>query len=119
MRRAVREATRTDLLSRGLAAGSVDSAQPVLSELVGDSVRACGVHVPLVVEVFMTSYGIAVNVHDLDAGAVPRRRAISLDSAEAEGGRGLGLIDSLAPGWHVRQSAIGKQVRCRVPAEVL
>ncbi|WP_150135636.1 ATP-binding protein [Streptomyces hyaluromycini] len=69
------------------------------------------------VEVYVTSYGIALNVHDPDPGVLPRRRAIPLDSAEAEGGRGLGLVDLLAPGWHVRCSAIGKQVRCRVPAE--
>ncbi|MHB9861636.1 ATP-binding protein [Streptomyces sp. YIM S03343] len=115
--RAVRELTRAELLTQGLAPGVVDSAQLVLSELVGNSVRACGDHVPLVVEVYVTSYGIAVNVHDPDPGVLPRRRAIALDSAEAEGGRGLGLVDLLAPGWQVRRSAIGKQVRCRVPAE--
>lgn len=115
--RAVRELTRTELLSQGLTSGVVDSAQLVLSELVGNSVQACGDHVPLVVEVYVASYGIAVNVHDPDPGVLPRRRAIALDSAEAEGGRGLGLVDLLAPGWQVRRSAIGKQVCCRVPAE--
>ncbi|MFD1657379.1 ATP-binding protein [Streptomyces caeni] len=115
--RAVRELTRSELLTQGLAPGAVDSARLVLSELVGNSVRACGDHVPLVVEVYAMSYGIAVNVHDPDPGVLPRRRAIAFDSAEAEGGRGLGLVDLLAPGWQVRRSAIGKQVRCRVPAE--
>lgn len=71
----------------------------------------------LVVEVYVTSYGIAVNVHAPDPGALPRRRAVALDSAEAEAGRGLGLVDLLAPGWHVCRSAIGKQVRCRVPID--
>ena len=65
----------------------------------------------------MTSFGVAVNVHDPDPGALPRRRATPLDSAEAETGRGLGLVDLLAPGWSVRRSVIGKQVCCRVPAD--
>ncbi|MFG2346753.1 ATP-binding protein [Streptomyces phaeochromogenes] len=114
---AVRQLARTELLAQGIEADAVDSAQLVLSELVGNSVRAYGDYVPLVVEVYVTAYGVAVNVHDPDPGALPRRRSTPLDSAEAEAGRGLGLVDLLAPGWHVRRSAIGKQVRCRVPAE--
>lgn len=113
----VRQLTSTELLAQGVGVDAVDSAQLVLSELVGNSVRAYGDYVPLVVEVYVTSHGVAVNVHDPDASALPRRRATPLDSAEAETGRGLGLVDLLAPGWHVRRSAIGKQVRCRVPAE--
>ncbi|MDV7222350.1 ATP-binding protein [Streptomyces prunicolor] len=114
---AVRALARDELLGHGIAGDAVDSAQLVLSELIGNSVRACGPHVPLVVEVYVTSYGIAVNVHDPDPGVLPTRRATALDSAEAESGRGLGLVGLLAPGWQVRRSAIGKQVRCRVPAE--
>lgn len=114
---AVRQLVRTDLLARGIEDDAVDSAQLVLSELVGNSVRAYGDYVPLVVEVYVTAHGVAVNVHDPDPGALPMRRATPLDSVEAEGGRGLGLVELLAPGWHVRRSAIGKQVRCRVPAE--
>jgi hypothetical protein len=100
-----------------MKADTVDSAQLVLSELVGNSVRAYGDHVPLVVEVYVTSYGVVVNVHDPDPDTLPRRRVTPLDSAQAETGRGLALVDLLAPGWHVRRSAIGKQVRCRLPAE--
>ncbi|WP_328680923.1 ATP-binding protein [Streptomyces sp. NBC_00343] len=81
--RAVRALTRDELLGHGIAGDAVDSARLVLSELVGNSVRACGPHVPLVVEVYVTSYGIAVNVHDSDHGVLPTRRAIALDSAEA------------------------------------
>jgi hypothetical protein len=114
---AVRQLTSTELLAQGIETDTVDSAQLVLSELVGNSVRAYGDYVPLVVEVYVTSHGVAVNVHDPDPRILPRRRATPLDSPEAETGRGLGLVDLLAPGWHVRRSAIGKQVRCRVPAE--
>lgn len=114
---AVRALAGAELLAHGIDADVVHSAQLVLSELVGNSVRACGEHVPLVVEVYVTSYGIALNVHDPNPGALPRLRSTPLDSAEAESGRGLGLVDLLAPGWNVRRSAIGKQVRCRVSVE--
>jgi hypothetical protein len=66
--------TGRELLSHGIDAEAVHSAQLVLSELVGNSVRACGEHVPLVVEVYVTSYGVAVNVHDPEPGVLPRRR---------------------------------------------
>ncbi|MFD2687261.1 ATP-binding protein [Streptomyces phyllanthi] len=113
---AVRQLARAELLARGVEADVIDSVQLVLSELVGNSVRAYGDYVPLVVEVYVTSHGVAVNVHDPDSDALPRRRATPLDSAEAETGRGLGLVDLLAPGWHVRKSTIGKQVCCQVTA---
>ncbi|GAA4656076.1 hypothetical protein GCM10023347_00880 [Streptomyces chumphonensis] len=113
--RSLRRLTRDALAGRDVGAEAVESAQLVVSELVGNAVRACGDRVPLVVEVYATSFGLAVNVHDPDPGLLPERAATPLDSAVAEGGRGLGLLDLLAPGWHVRNSAIGKQVRCRVP----
>jgi anti-sigma regulatory factor (Ser/Thr protein kinase) len=112
--RAVREQTRSALRAYGVTKDAADSVVLVVSELVGNAIRACGDHVPLVVEVYLTSYGIAVNVHDPEPAALPRRRTTAVDSDEAEGGRGLAIVDLLAPGWHVRRSAIGKQVRCRV-----
>jgi anti-sigma regulatory factor (Ser/Thr protein kinase) len=114
---AVRRLTAEVLRRRGITPDAADTAQLVVSELVGNSVRACGDHVPVVVEVYVTSFGVAVNVHDPDPGALPRPGGTALDSAVAEAGRGLGLLDLLAPGWHVRRSAIGKQVRCRVPTQ--
>ncbi|NUP15541.1 MAG: hypothetical protein HOZ81_05430 [Streptomyces sp.] len=65
----------------------------------------------------MTSYDIVVNVHDPDPSALTIPGPTPLDNPEAETERGFGLVDLLAPGWHVRRPAIGKQVRCRVPAE--
>ncbi|NUP15542.1 MAG: hypothetical protein HOZ81_05435 [Streptomyces sp.] len=41
--------TRARLLAQGIKTDAVDSGQLVLSELVGNSVRACGGYVPLVV----------------------------------------------------------------------
>ncbi|MER7562925.1 hypothetical protein ABTZ93_08115 [Streptomyces sp. NPDC097941] len=74
---------RAELLARGIEDETVDSAQLALSELVGNSVRAYGDYVPLVVEVYVTAHGVAVNVHDPDPGALPMRRATPLDSAQA------------------------------------
>ncbi|MFD4763723.1 ATP-binding protein [Streptomyces sp. NPDC058439] len=113
--RSVRELTAKALAERGVQGDVADTAQLVVSELVGNAVRACGDHVPVVVEVYAAAFGVAVNVHDPDPRTVPRRRGIALDDAEAEAGRGLALLDLLAPGWHVVRSSIGKQIRCRVP----
>lgn len=102
------------LAGYGIAGDAVEAAQLVVSELVGNSVRACGDHVPVVVELYVPTFGVAVNVHDPDPLALPRRRRIALDDPDAESGRGLGLLDLVAPGWRVTWSPIGKQIRCRV-----
>ncbi|MFJ5226177.1 ATP-binding protein [Streptomyces sp. NPDC088400] len=99
---------------RSNASAKVRTSSMPSSELIGNAVRACGDHVPVVVEVYAVSFGVAVTVHDPDPDTVPRRRGVALDNAVAESGRGLVLLDLLAPGWHVIRSSIGKQVRCRV-----
>ncbi|MFW6695584.1 ATP-binding protein [Streptomyces sp. MAR4 CNX-425] len=111
----LRKLTTTALSQLGLAAEPAENALLVISELAGNSIRACGDHVPLVVEVNVAAFGVAVNVHDPEPGRMPLRSAADLDDPEAESGRGLGLVDLLAPGWHVVRSPIGKQIRCRVP----
>ncbi|MFD0290844.1 ATP-binding protein [Streptomyces sp. NPDC127061] len=113
--RSVRELTAKALAELGVQGDVADAAQLVVSELVGNAVRACGDHVPVVVEVYAAAFGVAVNVHDPDPRTVPRRRGIALDDVEAEAVRGLALLDLLAPGRHVVRSSIGKQIRCRVP----
>jgi hypothetical protein len=64
--------------------------------------------------VYVTSTGVAVNVHDPAPEQLPRRQEVALDSTEAESGRGLPLLDLLAPGWTVEHSPIGKQIRCHL-----
>jgi hypothetical protein len=54
-------------------------------------------------------------VHDPDARRLPRRRAVALDDERAECGRGLALLDLLAPGWRVRRTPLGKQLVCYLP----
>ncbi|MFF5272121.1 ATP-binding protein [Streptomyces sp. NPDC000133] len=113
--RSVRELTAKALAELDVPADAAEVAQLVVSELVGNAVRACGDHVPVIVEVYAAAFGIAVNVHDPDPRTLPRRRGVALHDPEAEAGRGLALLDLLAPGWHVVRSSIGKQIRCRVP----
>lgn len=110
----VRGLTATVLLTYGASRESAGAAQLVLSELVGNAVRACGDHVPLVVEVYRTSLGIAVTVHDPAPELLPHRSEAAMDSAEAESGRGLLLLDALTPGWHIEYSMVGKQIRCHI-----
>ena len=86
------------------------------SELIGNSVRACGDLVPLVVEVDTGRRGVSVKVHDPDRRALPRRSDMPSDCG-AESGRGLPLVDLLAPGWQVARTPIGKQVSCHLPYE--
>ncbi|MGE7437022.1 ATP-binding protein [Kitasatospora sp. NPDC001175] len=112
----VRALALTVLLAHGVDLETAESAQLVLSELIGNAVRACGPHAPLVVEVHRAETDAVVTVHDPLTGTGPRRAETDPDSAEAESGRGLVLLDVLAPGWTVQPSAIGKRIRCRIPA---
>lgn len=112
--RAVRELTGKTLASEGVDAGTTESTQLVVSELVGNSVRACGEWVPLVVEVSVARGGVVVGVHDPDPARLPRRGNSRMDDAEAESGRGLALVELLTSGWRVARSPIGKQIRCRM-----
>lgn len=108
---AVRHLTADVLQFHGADRESAGAAQLVLSELVGNAVRACGDHVPLVVDVYRNRDGITVAVHDPAADLLPHRTACG-DLAES--GRGLVLLDLLAPGWTVTSSPFGKQIRCHL-----
>lgn len=112
---AVRHLTADVLQFHGADLGSAGTAQLVLSELVGNAVRACGTHAPLVVDVYRNRDGITVAVHDPAPDLLPHRTAAG-DLAES--GRGLVLLDLLAPGWTVDRSPVGKQIRCRLVADM-
>ncbi|GAB3170506.1 ATP-binding protein [Streptomyces incanus] len=113
--RAVRGLTARSLRDSGAGADLVDAAQLVLCELYGNAVRACGDHAPLVAEVETGPAGVWVRLHDPDGSRRPRRApGARLDDGEAESGRGLPLMDLLAPGWDVVATPVGKQVRCLV-----
>jgi len=112
----VRGLTVSVPMAYGADQASADTAEWLASELLGNAVRACGDHVPLVVEVYVTGSSIQVNVHDPAVELPLHRSAVAMDSDTAESGRGLGLLDLLAPGWDVVSSPVGKQIRCRIDA---
>lgn len=111
----LRRLMRRTLAATGVVEDVAENVQLVASELVGNAVRACGDAVPLVVAMFTDQEGVWVTVHDPDGGNLPCRREITPDDDRAEGGRGLHLIDILAPDWQVVRTPVGKQVRCRLP----
>lgn len=112
----VRGLTVSVPMAYGADQATADTAEWLASELLGNAVRACGDHVPLVVEVYVTGRSVQVNVHDPAADLLPHRSVVAMDSDTAESGRGLGLLDMLAPGWDVVSSPVGKQIRCRIDA---
>lgn len=115
--RRVRELAERTLCEAGVDTGTRANVRLVASELMGNSVRACGDHVPLVVEIDAGEDGVRVKVHDPEPELLPSRHPVALDDEEAESGRGLGLVDILAPGWQVRATPVGKQIVCRLPYE--
>jgi hypothetical protein len=112
----VRGLTVSVPMAYGAGQATADTAEWLVSELLSNALRACGDHVPLVVEVYVTGRSVQVNVHDPAANVLPHRSAVAMDSDIAESGRGLGLLDMLAPGWDVVSSPVGKQIRCRIDA---
>ncbi|WP_179202119.1 ATP-binding protein [Streptomyces caniscabiei] len=117
----VRALTRSVPATYGTDQGLAESAELVVSELMGNAVRAStsGKAVLLVVEVHAApvgSPGIEVIVHDTVTGQ-PNRGDAALDSAEAESGRGLGILDALTDRWSVEPStepSFTKMIRCLV-----
>ncbi|MGP2440658.1 ATP-binding protein [Streptomyces sp. JW3] len=114
------------LADAGIDEGLAHAVQLVMSELCGNAVRACGDFVPLVAEVAVeppqgfgggAERGVRVRLHDPYRQMLPVLGSVRLDDPEAESGRGLPLVDLLAPGWRVAVTPVGKQVRCRIPAE--
>jgi anti-sigma regulatory factor (Ser/Thr protein kinase) len=106
------------VLSGHCSIDSVESAQLVLSELVGNAVRAWngGDHPPLVVEVEASVGGILVCVTDPSPDKVPRRSTLQLNDPEAESGRGLVLVEALCEQWFVSSvTQVSKTVCCILP----
>ena len=124
--RATRILVGETLANSGISEGQSYAVQLVMSELFGNAVRVCGNFVPLVAKVTVeppqgcgggAERGVRVRLHEPCQLALPVHSRVRLDDPEAESGRGLPLVDLLAPGWRVAGTPVGKQVRCRIPAE--
>ncbi|GGQ53274.1 ATP-binding protein [Kitasatospora griseola] len=92
-----------------------DAARLVASELVGNAVRLCGPHAPVVVLLAHTEQDVVVQVHDPEPAALPCRSTEPPDNPRANTGRGLWILDALAPGWTVTPTPLGKQITCTLP----
>ncbi|MFC8717036.1 ATP-binding protein [Kitasatospora sp. NPDC057198] len=101
--------------SAGASEDVADSARLVAGELVANVVRLCGPWAPVVVLVAGTDEGVVVEVHDPVPSAVPGRKPEAPDNTHAETGRGLWILDALAPGWSVAPTPVGKRITCTLP----
>ncbi|WP_055524637.1 ATP-binding protein, partial [Streptomyces graminilatus] len=83
----------------GAGAGEevADAARLVASELVTNAVRLCGPWTPVVVQVAGLPDQVLVEVHDPEPAAVPNRGEEPPDNDRSESGRGLWILDVLAP----------------------
>ncbi|MGW7673081.1 ATP-binding protein [Streptomyces sp. NPDC054775] len=114
--RAMRQAVYRTVAGAGIGEEAAESARLVASELVGNAVRACGPWAPVVVQVYPRERDVLVQVHDPDPDEHPVRGERSPDNAEEVSGRGLWILDAIAPGWSVQTTPLGKQITCTVPA---
>ncbi|MBK3533622.1 ATP-binding protein [Streptomyces sp. MBT56] len=96
----------------GVGEEIAEAARLVASELVGNAVRLCGPWTPVIVQVSRQDRHVLVQVHAPEPAALPDRQPAAPDNADAETGRGLWILDALAPGWSVQPTPVGKQVTC-------
>ncbi|MEU5437240.1 ATP-binding protein [Streptomyces sp. NPDC020719] len=113
--RRIRHMTGMALCEAGVTREVAERAELVASELIGNAVARCGPFVPLVVEVVADHDAVSVKVHDPDGEHLPRRSGLPMDNSRATGGRGLLLLDVLAPGWRTVLTPVGKQICARLP----
>ncbi|MEW2434322.1 ATP-binding protein [Streptomyces caniferus] len=113
---ALRRDVHQVLLDAGVAEEAVYTVQLVLSELVGNAVRACGDGVPLIVAVEAGEKGIHLDVTDPEPTRLPQADSSALDNSDAESGRGLAIIDLLCEAVDVNVTAIGKRIHCLIPS---
>lgn len=99
----------------GVGEPVAEAARLLASELVGNAVRLCGPWTPVVVQIVSKPDHVQVQVHDPEPAALPGRRADPPDNEDLESGRGLWILDALAPGWTVEPTAVGKQITATLP----
>ncbi|MEY9844007.1 ATP-binding protein [Streptacidiphilus sp. MAP5-3] len=103
--RHARRITRTALAAWG-ASELVDSAEMVVSELVTNALRYGSGPVDLTLA--LTEAGLRISVTD-EGTSLPTTRDAEPD---AQGGRGLHIVELLAKSWEVIVRLTGKTVTC-------
>ncbi|MET9500968.1 ATP-binding protein [Streptomyces sp. NPDC006622] len=94
---ALRHAVRAQLSAWDLQ-GLIDSAQVCVSELVSNVITHVGRGAPADLAISWRGTRLRIEVRDPDARALPTLVAAS---EEAEGGRGMALVDALADRWGI------------------
>ncbi|MER5993083.1 ATP-binding protein [Streptomyces viridosporus] len=108
----LRRAVRLRLVAWGLHE-LVDTAQLCVSELVSNIVTHVGIGTPGSLGISMNGTHLRIEVRDPDTRALPTLVAAEVD---AEGGRGMALVDALADRWGVRLHEDHKVTWCELVA---
>lgn len=106
----LRHAVRRRLTDWGLDE-LVDVAQLCVSELVSNVVTHVGLGTPGSLAVSLTDTHLRIEVHDPDARALPTLVAADVD---AEGGRGMALVEALTDRWGVQLHEDRKVTWCEL-----
>ncbi|MER6124513.1 ATP-binding protein [Streptomyces sp. NPDC001795] len=107
---ALRRLLRTHLGLWGLP-DVVDAAQLCVSELVANVINHVGQGTPTTLAVSMRGTRLRIEVHDPDTRALP---TLLDKGVEAEGGRGMALVDAIADRWGVELLADQKVTWCEL-----
>ncbi|MFE9834988.1 ATP-binding protein [Streptomyces sp. NPDC005551] len=108
--RALRRLVRLHLSLWGLP-DVIDTAQSCVTELVSNVITHVGAGTPATLTVSMNGTYVRIEVQDPDARALP---TLVCAGAEAEGGRGMALVDALADRWGVLLHADRKITWCEL-----
>ncbi|MEV6002237.1 ATP-binding protein [Streptomyces griseomycini] len=107
---ALRHVVRLRLAAWGLHE-LFDTAQLCVSELVSNVVTHVGIGTPGSLVVSMNGTHLRIEVHDPDTRALPTLVAADID---AEGGRGMTLVDALTDRWGVQLREDRKVTWCEL-----
>ncbi|WP_436987797.1 ATP-binding protein [Streptomyces sp. enrichment culture] len=94
----------------------VDEAQLCLSELVANVITHVGPGTPATLAVSLNGTHLRIEVHDPDTRALPILGDAGLD---AEGGRGIALVDALADRWGVLLCPDRKVTWCELATNLI
>lgn len=88
-----------------------DDAQLCMSELVSNVITHVGPGTPVTLAVSMSGVHLRIEIHDPDTRALPTLLDANVD---AEGGRGLALVDAVAARWGVQLRVDRKVTWCEL-----